>query len=76
MILEYICSTGKYHRNYRTFCFLRDFKGAFFEWKKGVRVFGIFVSCAFREDTDGNAGFYLIDSGQDDFQSLFEILTV
>ena len=76
MILKYIRSTGKYHWNNRTFGFLCNFKGTFFEWKKGVRVFGIFVSCTLREDADGNTGFHLINSGQNDFQSLFEIFTV
>ena len=53
--------------------FLRNFKTAAVEGKKGVR----FTAAApFGENTDGDAGFYFFHCGENGFHALFDIISV
>ena len=63
------------HRNDRASGFAGDFETSFME-RKELQLVCICVSSTFREDTDGDAGFYFFDCGQDSFQSLFDIFSV
>ena len=45
------------------------------EWQKICLLF-ILITCTLRENTDGNPGFYLLNSSKNGFQSLFKICTV
>ena len=45
------------------------------EWKH-VQLIFISVSGSFRENTDGNSGFYFVYCGQDRFESLFDVFPV
>ena len=62
-------------RDDRTFGFCCDLEASFMEWKH-IKLILISVSGTFREDTDGNAGFDLVDGCEDGLESLFDILTV
>ena len=63
------------HRNDRASGFAGDFETSFME-RKELQLVCICVSSTFREDTDGDAGFYFFDRGQDSLQSLFDIFSV
>ena len=43
---------------------------------KHVQLIFISVSGSFRENTDGNSGFYFVYCGQDRFESLFDVFPV
>ena len=62
-------------RNDRAFCFCSDLEASFMEWEH-IELVLVSVSGSFREDTDGNSGFYFIDRCQDGFQTLFDIFSV
>ena len=62
-------------RNDRAFCFCSDLEASFMEWEH-IELVLVSVSGPFREDTDGNSGFYFIDRCQDGFQTLFDIFSV
>lgn len=62
-------------RNDRAFCFCSDLEASFMEWEH-IELVLVPVSGSFREDTDGNSGFYFIDRCQDGFQTLFDIFSV
>ena len=62
-------------RNDRAFCFCSDLEASFMEWEH-IELVLVSVSGSFREDTDGNPGFYFIDCCQDGFQTLFDIFSV
>lgn len=47
-------------RNDRAFCFCSDLEASFMEWEH-IELVLVSVSGSFREDTDGNSGFYFID---------------
>ena len=63
------------HRNDRASGFAGDFETSFME-RKELQLVCICVSSTFREDTDGDAGFYFFDRGQDSLQPLFDIFSV
>ena len=67
MIFKNVRSSGDRHRNDRTSRFLCNFKGAILKWKKAGGIFRIPVSCSFRENADGDAGFDLVNGGQNGF---------
>ena len=62
-------------RNDRAFCFCSDLEASFMEWEH-IELVLVSVSGSFREDTDGNSGFYFIDCCQDGFQTLFDVFSV
>ena len=67
MILEDMAGIVDAHRNDGASALLGDFEAAVVEFQKSIfRP----VARPLRENTDGNTGLYLIDSGQDDFQAL------
>lgn len=45
-------------------------------WKEACQLIFISVSGSFRENTDGNSGFYFVYCGQDRFESLFDVFPV
>lgn len=53
-------------RDDRAFCLGCDLEASFMEFKK-VGAVGISVSGPFRENTDGDSRFYLVDRSQDRF---------
>ena len=59
----------------RTFGLCCNLEASFMEWKH-IKFILISVSGTFREDTDGNSGFYFVYCGQDRFESLFDVFPV
>lgn len=57
MCFEDVCGVVDGDWDDRAFCFGGDFEASFMEWKY-VCLVCISVSGSFREDADGNAGFY------------------
>ena len=62
-------------RNDRAFCFCSNLEASFMEWEH-IELVLVSVSGSFREDTDGNSGFYFVYCGQDRFESLFDVFPV
>ena len=75
MCLKDFCGVVHCHWNDRASGFAGDLETSFMEWKE-LQFVCICVSCTFREDTDGDAGFYFFDRGQDSLQSLLNIFSV
>ena len=75
MCFENICRVIDGNGDDRAFRLGGDFEASFMEGEH-IQVICIFVSGAFWEDTDGNAGFDFIYSCQDGFQSLLDVLSV
>ncbi len=75
MCFENICGVVDGNGDDRTFCLGGDFEASLMEGEH-IQVIFVLVSGALREDTDGNAGFDLIYSCQDGFQSLLDVLSV
>ena len=62
-------------RDDRTFGFCCNLEASFMEWKH-IKFILISVSGTFREDTDGNAGFYFVYCCKYGLKSLFDICPV
>ena len=75
MCFEDVCGVADGDWDDRAFCFGGDFEASFMEWKH-VCLVCISVSGSFREDADGNAGFYFFYCCEDGFQTLFDVFSV
>ena len=75
MCFEDVCGVVDGDWDDRAFCFGGDFEASFMEWKH-VCLVCISVSGSFREDADGNAGFYFFYCCEDGFQTLFDVFSV
>ena len=75
MSLEHFCRVVHGNGNDGAVCFSSDPEAAFVE-RKHIQFIRIGISGTFRENTDGNAGFYFFDGFQDGFKPLFNILSV
>ena len=73
--LPQIHRTGNSHWDNRAFGAGGNLETALMEWKK-IGLFFILIPCALRENTDGNSGFYLLNSCKDGLQALLDICTV
>ncbi len=70
VVFKDVCGTGDGYGDNRTACFFCDFKTAFL--KRQHLLIGA-VSCALRENKDGNAAFDKIDTCENCFQSILDI---
>ena len=72
---RYQADAADRHRDDRTVCLCGNFEAALMEWKHVQFIF-IFVSCTLWENADGNAGFHFLNSSENGFQSLLQVITV
>ena len=75
MVFPDISGAADRHRDDRTVCLCGNFEAALMEWKHVQFIF-IFVSCTLWENADGNAGFHFLNSSENGFQSLLQVITV
>ena len=75
MVFPDISGAADRHRDDRTVCLCGNFEAALMEWKHVQFIF-IFVSCTLWKNADGNARFHFLNSSENGFQSLLQVITV